>query len=343
MDKVRIGIVGMGQRTCHHGGAMFKDCRDDVHLVAVCDNRPERLAHGKAMYEGVFGYDIAAYGSAEKMYAEAGLDGVFVAVPNYLHAELTIPALEAGIHVLCEKPMDVTLAKCDAMIGAAQRTGKILALGMQMHYRSRYHKITELIDAGTIGQVAMLWCTEYRGPFREMKDWVWEKAKSGGAIVEKNCHHYDVMDMWVQSPPTTVYATGNTMKHRLMCGAQSEIIDNAWIVNDYENGARGMVGICFLAQEKHYREFGVQGTAGRIFFSSHDGEIIHVQLNNGQEDHYDLRDELRGGVHRDFVDCIRSGGMPLVTGPLGKKSLLVPLAAQISMAEKRIVNVMEVR
>ena len=343
MDKVRIGIVGMGQRACHHGGALFKECKDDAEIVAICDNRPERLAHGKSMYEEVFGYEVATFEDYGEMYGRAQLDGVFVAGPNYLHRDMTVAALEAGLHVLCEKPMEVSLAKCDEMIEAARKNGRILCMGMQMHYRKRYHKVKEIIDSGAIGKVAQVWCTEYRPPFHDMKDWVWEKGKSGGAIVEKNCHHYDILDMWVQSDPTTVYATGNIMKHFRGSGRQSEIIDNAWIVNDYEAGARAMVSICFLAEHGHYREFGVHGTEGRIFFSWADGEIIHAEYGKERKEDHDLtRDPpMRGGVAGDFVRCIRTGDQPLVTPEMGKRSLLIPMAAERSIDEKRIVHVSE--
>ena len=137
MKRTRIGIVGLGQRTCFHGGCMFGDCMADIVMAAVCDNRPERLAHGKALYEQQFGYSIAGYEDFMAMYDHAELDGVFVAGPNYMHRDMTVPALERGVHVLCEKPMEITLAKCDEMIAAARENSCCLAMGMQMRYRRR--------------------------------------------------------------------------------------------------------------------------------------------------------------------------------------------------------------
>ncbi|HRU06363.1 MAG TPA: Gfo/Idh/MocA family oxidoreductase [Candidatus Brocadiia bacterium] len=345
MRKLRIGIVGMGQRTCHHGEQMFSDCKDVAELAAVCDNRPERLALGKAMYEKAFGYAIAGYNGYQEMYDKAELDAVFIAGPNWMHRDMTLAAFQRGLHVLCEKPLDVSIAKCDEMIAAAKKAKRVFGAGMQMHYRVRYHKVAELIAKGVIGAPVMAWCTEYRGPFIEMKDWVWEKDKSGGAIVEKNCHHYDILSLWIKSNPTTVYATGSIAKHFQRSGVKSQIVDNAWILNDYENAARAMVGICFLAEKNHYREFGVNGTEGRVYFSSNDDEILHVELNNGGVESLDYRNAppLRGGMCRDFVDSVRDGRDPLVTGLMARQSLLIPLAAEMSIAEKRVVNVSEVK
>ena len=346
MDELRIGIVGMGNRTCHYGSLPFSKCKDrGIAMAALCDNVPEKLSYAKKVYQEEFGGNIATFADFEEMYRDADLDGVYVVGPNHLHKDMTVAALDAGINVLCEKPMEVSLAKCDEMTEAARRAGKILCMGMQMHYRKRYHKVKEIIDSGALGKVAMVWCTEYRGPFSEKKDWVWEMEKSGGAIVEKNCHHYDILDMWAQSNPTTVYATGNVMKHFEGSGKKSEIIDNAWVLNDYENGARAMVGICFLRQHGHDREFGVYGTEGRVFFSWLDGEIVHVEYNNKHKEDYNYIEDpvLRGGLEEDFINCIRTGEQPLVTPELGKKSLLVPMAAEISILEKRIVHVSELK
>jgi len=342
MGQIKVGIVGMGQRACYHGGYLFADSREEARVVAICDTVPTRLQHAKKVYEAEFGYEIKAYDDYNRMYDEAELDGVYIAGPNYLHRDMTVDAFARDLHVLCEKPMEVSLSKCDEMIEASEKSGKILALFMQMHYRKRYHKVREIIEAGVIGKPAMLWCTEYRPPFREMKNWVWEMAKSGGAIVEKNCHHYDILNLWIQSEPTTVYATGNIMKHDVIYGRRSEIVDNAWVVSDYECGARVMLGVCFLAQEHHYREFGVIGTEGKIFFSGRDREIIHLELNNGEKRDYTIDINLRGGVYKDFLDCIRTGREPLVTGEQGKKSLIVPLAAETSIKERRIVHVNEI-
>jgi len=345
MDKVRLGIVGMGQRTCFHGAHIFSGDQDEIVLAAICDNRPDRLSFGKQVYEQAFGYSIDVYEDYHEMYEKAKLDGVFVAGPNYLHRDMTVAALEAGIHVLCEKPMEVTLAKCDEMIEAARRTGKLLCLGMQMQYRVRPHRIREIIQSGAIGEPVMVWCTEFRGPYAQIKDYVWDPAKSGGAIVEKNCHHYDILDLWVDSPPTTVYATGGIKKHVQPYGFKSDIVDHAWIVNDYESGAKGMVGVAFVREKgQDARELGVQGTEGRIYYARRDKQVVHLEHNDGHKEHFDYLgggDVLRGGLTADFIRCIRTGDQPLVTPERGRKSLLVPMAAEKSIAEKRIVHVSE--
>ncbi len=345
MERLKIAIVGMGQRACFHGGLLFLENKDEVEMVAVCDNRQDRLDHGVKAYSEAFENQVRGYLDYNEMYEKEELDGVFIASPNNLHFEMTIPAFEKGINVLCEKPMELTLEKCDKIIAKAKETGKVLSMAMQMHYRARYHKIKELIEQGAIGTVAQLWCTEYRGPYGEMKDWVWDKEKSGGAIFEKNCHHYDLLNWWADSVPTTVYASGNIIKHHKPWGFNSNIVDNAWVINDYESGARAMLGINFMRSLKldHKREFGIIGTEGNIFFNLEDGEIVRVERNNKHKELYDMRDNqwIRGGLTGDFLNCIRTGKTPLMTGEMAKDSLLVPMAAEKSIDEKRIVHVNE--
>jgi predicted dehydrogenase len=333
----------MGQRACFHGGCMFRDCKDIAVLAAICDNRQDRLDYAKNFYQSEFGNEITGYLDYRDMCAKAKLDAVFVCGPTDLHRDMTIDAFKAGLHVLCEKPMELTLARCDEMIAASQKYNKILGMGMQMHYRKRYIKVQELIRKGEIGAPTMLWCTEYRNPFIEMKDWVWDKKRSGGAIVEKNCHHYDIMSMFVESDPTTVYASGGQMKHAEIHGRKSEIIDNAWIVNDYASGARGMVGICFMSVQEHYREFGVIGTEGSIKFSTSDKEIIHMTNCKGERFDIEVPGEVRGDLFRDFITCVRDGGAPFMTAEMARASMLIPLAAEKSIDEKRIVHVNELK
>jgi predicted dehydrogenase len=346
MSKLRIGIIGTGQRVCFHGGCTFKECKDLIEITALCDIKPERVEYAKKMYAQEFGYDSATYTDYRKMLDSEKLDGVYVSGPNDTHLEMTLACFDKGVHVLCEKPMEISLERCDRMIAAAKKKKLVLSMGMQMHYRERYHIVKRLINEGRVGKPAMVWCTEYRHPFVGMKDWVWDTSRSGGAIVEKNCHHYEIFDLWLNSLPTTVYATGNQMKHfNATGGGKSDIIDNAWVVNDYECGARGMVGICFLAtnDNRHYREFGLHGTEGKITFSSADGEKIHWEHISGDTAEFVSNRDLEGGLFRDFCECVRTGRQPLVTGELARRSLLVPLAAEKSLVEKRVVNVDELK
>lgn len=342
---VRLGVIGMGQRTVYHG--WVNEISDSVNrsdflqVAALCDNRKERLDRAAGKFREELGITAAVYTDYEEMLNKEKLDAVYIASPNYLHREMAVASFKAGCDVLCEKPMATTLSDADVMIQASKQYGKLLGLGMQMRYRRRYHKVAEIINEGRIGNPVMVWCTEYRGPYAEIKDWVWEKEKSGGAIVEKNCHHVDIMDMFSAGGyPDTVYAVGGQKKYSEIYGQKSEIVDHAWITWNYDNGVKGMIGVSFV-NTSHYREFGVIGTEGRIIFNSTDGEIIHVYMNNNDTEDIEAPGVLCGGLFNDFIDCVKSRKTPFVTAELGRRSLLVPLAAEKSIEEKRPIAVRE--
>ena len=333
MQTVRLGIAGLGKRaTTYNLAPTFKKIQG-LQVAAACDVIPERASEGAARLQAQLGGEVAAFSDYDEFINSGLVDALYLATPNYTHADLAVAACEAGLDVITEKPMATTLADCDRMIDAAQKHGRVLAVCQQMNYRKRYHKVTELIDAGKIGEPAMLSCVEYRCPFADTKTWVWQKAKSGGAIVEKNCHHYGLLDVWAKGKPTRVFATGGQKAITEMCGIKSEVIDNAYVTCDYDSGARSLVGICFLSTKgNHLREFVVMGTKGRIWFNHDDGETIHfVNTHTGEAEDFCINEDARGGPFQDFVDCVRNRTEPLVTGALARASLIVPIAAQQSM------------
>lgn len=346
-SPIRIGIVGLGYRSmsavwAEETGPALAANPDAFRIAALCDNDPQKQQIAKKTAKERYGMEPSVFSSYEEMYAKAGLDAVYIAGPNYLHAPMAIAALRQGLDVLCEKPAATSLRDADEMNRVAVENGRILAFFMQMHYRRRYHRVVELIREGRIGRPVMTWCTEFRGPFPHWMNWVPERAKSGGALVEKNCHHCDILDLWAASDPVTVYAQGGQKKHLELCGRKSEIVDHAWINFDYANGIKAMIGINFTQSHRHQREFGMAGTEGMIKFDLHDGEKLHLTTNSDDTEVIDCPGNLRGGVLMDFVNCIHTREQPLVSFERGRRALLVPLAAELSLLEKRPVRIEEI-
>jgi len=344
MKNVRLAIVGMGQRTMYHGLLPEVKRVKGLTITALCEIREDRLKKALEDYQRELGYEIKSFVGFGDLLSARLADAVYIATPNHTHRELTVQALAEGYDVLCEKPMATTVPDCDAMIQAARKYDRILALGMQMQYRKSYHKVMEMIDSGEIGEPTMLSCVEYRGPFIPMKDWVWKKELSGGAIVEKNCHHYGLLDWWAKGKPVKVYASGNQKKLTAVHGFKSEIVDNAYVLCDYDSGARSLVSICFLAASHyHFREFTVTGTEGHIWLNLRDGETLHfINTHKNIKQDFILKEVLRGGMLQDFADCVRERKPPLVTPEMGRASVLVPIAAERSMELGRPVQISEI-
>lgn len=338
----KIAIVGLGHRACYYDGQNLPFSQLDVELCGVCDRDPSKLAPGRAKYSNIFRRDVPGYDNHLELFEREKPDGVYIITANGQHMEVAVDAMDRGIHVLCEKPLEVSLERCDKILESARRSKVLLAAAMQMHYRRRYHRIRNLIEKGSIGEPIMTWCVEFRRPFAQTKHWVWEPEQSGGTLVEKNCHHYDIFDLWLGgSLPDKVYATGGIAKHQKPYGYPSRIVDHAYVVNDYENGAKAMVEISFFMESYHSRTMGVQGTEGRIWIDTKDGEIIHLIEKDGTSRDFEEPGEIRGGLYRDFLDCIISGKQPLVDGVRARRSLLIPLAGELSMKEGRRIDIKE--
>lgn len=344
---LRIGIIGLGYRSVsgvllEEIAPAFEKTGAGFEIPAVCDCEPNKQKTAARKIDRLTGKTPQAYSCYEEMLDRGDLDAVYIAGPNDLHAPMAIAALRRGVDVLCEKPVATTLQAADAMAAEASANDRILGFFMQMHYRRRYHRVAELIRSGRIGEPVMIWCTEFRAPFPKWMNWIADRTKSGGALVEKNCHHCDILDLWAGSRPVSVYATGGQKKYPTLWGQPSDIVDHAWVTFDYENGAKGMIGINFTQSHRHQRELGIAGTEGLIRLNLTDGEKLHVTTNNGDTEVLDCPGELRGGVFQDFLNCVRARTQPLVGFERGRQSLLVPLAGELSIAEKRPVLISEI-
>ena len=130
------------------------------------------------------------------------------------------------------------------MIAAAADTRRVLMVGQQMRYHLHLQKASALIAQGEIGRPIMIWLREMRGPFRVSPEhmWIYDRSKSGGMLVEKSCHHFDVFNWFTGSRPLSVYASGGQDVFTEPGGQKSTIHDNAWVTVNFENGARAMLG-----------------------------------------------------------------------------------------------------
>jgi predicted dehydrogenase len=221
------------------------------------------------------------------------VDAVCISTPQYLHREMTELALAAGKHVYCEKPMALSIADCDAMIAAAQESGRVLLVGQQMRYHVHLNRISTLIAEGEIGTPQMMWLKEFRNPFPSNMTWAFDSQKSGGAIVEKSCHHFGVFNWLLDARPIRVYATGGQLVHKEIYGIESDVVDHAWITVEHEKGRESMLGLCFFAglphSEEggvgtHVRDIGVIGDKGMVVTEGfHLGRNLEIRYNDRRD------------------------------------------------------------
>ncbi|QHT63277.1 Gfo/Idh/MocA family oxidoreductase [Paenibacillus lycopersici] len=208
---LKIGLIGLGFMGGAHMDNYLRLEKEglDVRLAAICDINPAKL-EGRAAVgnietssEEAIDYGrFAKYSSIAEMLEREELDAVDIALPTYLHKEVTIQCLQAGVHVLCEKPMAMNAADCEAMIQAADASGKQLMIGQCLRFWPAYVYLKELIDNNTYGKVTS--ASFFRGGGTPTwGPWLMEAEKAGGALLDMHVHDVDAIN-WLFGLPEAV-------------------------------------------------------------------------------------------------------------------------------------------
>src|SRR5574341_2181823 len=178
------------------------------------------------------------------MLAQEDIDAVVVATPNHTHAAVLKDLLQTDKHILCEKPLCTTIEDCRWVVDAVQDRRPVFWVGMEYRYSPPVERFVAELRAGAAGTVKMLSIREHRFPFLpKVGDWNRFNRNTGGTLVEKSCHHFDLMRHVLQAEPVRVFASGAMdVNHReeRYDGEAPDIIDNAYVVVDFNNGARAL-------------------------------------------------------------------------------------------------------
>jgi len=194
---LRIGIAGLGFM-----GRMHYKCYkalENARVVAVCDLNPnieedtkKAIGNVGETEEAVDFTGLKLYTDYEKMLKEAKLDAVSITLPTYLHADFSIKALQAGLNVLCEKPMALNVQDCERMIAQANRSGKVLQIGHCVRFWPEYAKAKEIIDSGKYGKViAATFQRLGAAPAWSADNWFMNEKRSGGVALDLHIHDTD--------------------------------------------------------------------------------------------------------------------------------------------------------
>ncbi|WP_127534606.1 Gfo/Idh/MocA family oxidoreductase [Paenibacillus kobensis] len=208
-------IVGCGSRSEMFYGALARDFKETSELKALCDINYSRMALANRYLQVKYGHaSVSAYGADafDQMIEEQRPDTVIVTTIDRLHHHYIIRALEAGCDVITEKPMTVDDEKCWAILEAVERTGRSLRVTFNYRYASYHSRIRELIMQGTIGDVHSVhfeWLLNTQHGADYFRRWHRDKRNSGGLLVHKSTHHFDLVNFWLGTYPETVFAFGD--------------------------------------------------------------------------------------------------------------------------------------
>lgn len=333
---MRFGLIGYGLWGRHHAAAIA--AAPGAVLAGIAGASEATAAAAGRDFPGVpvdIGY--------RALLARPEIDAVAVVVPNHLHAEVGVAALEAGKDVLLEKPMATTLEDCDRLLTAARTSGRVLTVGHELRLSAQYGRVKALIDAGEIGTPAYAAFSLFRLPFRPgSAGWRYDPARVGSWILEEPVHFFDFMMWYFEAigDPLSVQALGN------VGGRGAGLSDNFTAVLRFPGQAHAVITET-LAGFEYHQLLHVVGTGGSIrsWWSGALDRTAHPT--------FELRIDRRGAGGAETVPVERSGELvelgeqarqvvdafarrrPLVSGDEARKRIAVCLAAEQSLREGR--------
>lgn len=331
---IGFGIVGAGMISRFHAKALAEV--RGAKLVACCDNAPGRAAAwGKE-------FACAGYDSLEAMLADPAVDAVTIATPSGAHMEPAVAAARAGKHVIVEKPLEITLKRCDKIIDACDAAGvKLSAI-----FPSRFHESAKLLKQAvdgdrfgrlTLGDAYVKWyrTQQYYDSGAWRGTWALD---GGGALMNQAVHTVDLL-AWLMGPVEEVQAFTATLAHERI-----EVEDVVTATLKFASGALGVIEATTAAYPGYLKRIELHGSEGSAVMEEEDVKVwdfaqktrsdaaIHRRMANSRSTGGGAADPAAIGHHghamqfQDFVDAIRKDRTPAIDGPEGRKSVEIILA-----------------
>ncbi len=213
-ERHRYAVVGLGSRSRMFTTALLKDYSDQGALVAFCDINQARMDYYNHYYTTTLDAPpVPTYAPADfdRMVSEQRVDTVIVTSIDRTHDRYIIRAMELGCDVITEKPMTIDARRCQAILDTVRATGRRLRVTFNYRYAPRNTRVKELLQSGAIGRVLSVhfeWLLDTVHGADYFRRWHRDKRNSGGLMVHKATHHFDLVNWWLDSQPETVFALG---------------------------------------------------------------------------------------------------------------------------------------
>ncbi|MBO5789417.1 MAG: Gfo/Idh/MocA family oxidoreductase [Clostridia bacterium] len=345
MAKKKVAIVGFGGQGNWHGQKILKN--NVVDLVGIYDIRPVRMEYAKEQ-------GIHTYESYEDMLAGEA-DIIVVATPNDSHKDLCVRALRAGKHVICEKPVTMSVEEFDEIVQTANETGKVFEVHQNRRWDTDFLLMKDMIETERIGKPLFLG-SYVQGSRGIPGDWRCEKQHGGGMMLDWGVHLIDQMLLLVDSPINSLYCITTNYTN-------SEVDDGFKLFLHFANGVVGYVEVGtynFITNNRFYGQF-EQGTAQIMGWNDSirvrqctnwgEGDAHPVQTASGITKTMAPRSDATvneftiapspSDVHdfyRNFVDAIEGKAQKRIADSEVRRVLLVMQSALTSAAENRVVT-----
>jgi myo-inositol 2-dehydrogenase/D-chiro-inositol 1-dehydrogenase len=333
---LRFGLIGYGLWGTHHAQAIRK--APGAMLSAIACDSLQTQAAAKADFP-----DVPVFHGYRHLLEKAEIDAVDIVVPNHLHAEIGVAALEAGRDVLLEKPMALSVQECDRLIEAAGRHGRVLTIGHEFRLSTQWGRLKTMIEAGDIGEPLYALVSLFRFPYRQGSGgWRYSHAKVGSWTLEEPVHFFDAL-MWYFEKcgdPTSILAVGSS-KDR-----QPGMDDNFSALVRWPGRLYNLVTQT-LGGFEHHQVMEVVGTNGsiRTWWSGAMDRTLHPT--------FELKVQRRGRQECEIIPVPASGELfeleeelkqviiafrerrPIVSGDEARKRVVICIEAERSLAEGR--------
>ncbi len=331
LKKMGLGVIGCG--VMGSGLAAAADTLDNARVVWVSDVEVSKARNLADKLQVDHDPDY------RRLLKRDDADAVLIASPPFLHEEMAIAAAGAGCHVFTEKPMSTTLEGCDAMIGAAQKNGIGLGVGLVLRFNPAHSKIREIARSGEIGEPVCMMVHRIGGGWGGVwqAPWRMKQVQSGGTLMEINAHEIDFL-RFVLGDVRRVFAVGGNFREK-----EADFPDVAVVSLTFLSGA---VGSLHSSQVSAAGGYGgrLDGTEGSVVFPAFGGKdaALKVKRFNGDERTILIADiQMPNPVTaeiRAFVDAIQKGEDPPVGGADGRAATEVAIAAYRSIESGEAVG-----
>jgi predicted dehydrogenase len=339
MKEINIGIIGVGNMGSAHLECIYGGRIKGMRVTAVCDTDERRLSEAGARYPG-----IELYSDYRQMLKKSRTDAVIVAVPHPLHAEIGTHVLESGRHLLCEKPIDISVSAAQKLCSAAEKSGRVFGIMFNQRTNALYRKAREIVKSGGIGELTRtVWIITnwFRTQaYYDSGGWraTWA-GEGGGVLINQAPHNLDLWQ-WICGMPAYVTAFCRTAQYHKI-----EVEDDATLYTEYANGATGV----FITSTGEYpgtNRLEISGTRGKIVLEngvlrywrlaedertvSDCSENAFCTVDSEYAEYTDSGETGHEGILRNFADAVLNGAELLAPGADGINELTLSNAAYLS-------------
>jgi myo-inositol 2-dehydrogenase / D-chiro-inositol 1-dehydrogenase len=368
---IRYGIIGTGLMGCEHIRNIA--AIPDAVVAAIADPHPISREWARAAMPSGATAPIEFENYLEMISANI-VDAVVICTPNFTHARVLNDIFDIApqLHVMVEKPLCTTIADARRVVERTKTHKGLVWMGLEYRYMPPVAQFLRELTMENIGNLKMISIREHRYPFLiKVGDWNRFTVNTGGTLVEKCCHFFDLMNLAIGARPTRVYASGgqdvNHLNERYPgnpAGEIPDILDNAFVVVDYANGGRGLLDLCMFAEAStNEQELVAVGDRGKVESKVTEGTVVigrrgpalidsigragpptMLAVNASSDNRIEHVGYHHGASyleHLGFLDAIRDDIAPAVTVEEGLWSIAVGVAGHQSIAEGRPILLSE--